>query len=78
MKNGKIIIAGIEHISADNEQTSISIIMYDPEEDKYKKGISFNSYSKYVSCYEQKDNDVYCVYVSLENAFIHNKNFRIL
>ena len=78
LKNGKIIIAGISPEVSFGAQTLIDIIMYDPKTGKNINGFSFPSYSNYISCYEQTDNDVYCVYVSLKNIFISKLTIRHL
>ena len=70
MKNGKIVLASIKPISSDYSETSIELNIYDPADDSFGTGITLNAYSQYISCYEQKENDVYCVYVSFENPFV--------
>ena len=70
LKNGKIFLAGIAPISTKNAETIIEAYLYDPEKDEWQNGLSFNGYSKYISCYEQQNDNIYCVYVSYENEFI--------
>ena len=71
LKDGNVLIAGIKHISTFGEKTAAEINIYNPKTGIIGNGISINAYSKYISCYEQTKNYVYCVYVSLENQFIH-------
>ena len=70
LKNGKIIVAGINHIPTFGAETVAEINIYNPKSGKVGTGFSFNAYSKYISCYEQKENDVYCVYISFETIFV--------
>ena len=78
LKNGKIIIAAISPENSFGEQTSINITMYDPKTRQNIDGYSLFSFSNYISCYEQSDNDVYCVYVSKKNFFIFSLAIRQL
>ena len=49
----------------------VEITMYDPKTENKVIGITLEpAYSKYISCFEQKENDVYCVFVTFENEFI--------
>ena len=70
LKNGKIVIAGINPISSKYSETMAEIDIYDPNTKEVGNGITFNAYSNYISCYEQTENHIYCVYVSYENPFI--------
>ena len=71
LKNGKILIAAINPIFSHGEQTTTEIDLYDPYEDTWGNGLTFKeSYSKYITCYEQKDNNIYCLYVSYEDIFV--------
>ena len=70
LKNGNIFLAGIYQISTRYAETHIELQLYDPERDVMLNGLSFASHGNFVSCYEQKENNVYCVYVSYENEFI--------
>ena len=63
LKNGKIFFTGIANPAANYAQTTINLRVYDPQSQTESAGLSLKAYSKYVSCYEQKDNEVYCVYV---------------
>ena len=70
LKNGKIFVAGINPLSAFGAETIVEVNIYNPKTGKSGVGISFNATSKYISCYEQVENNVYCVYVSYETVFI--------
>jgi ABC-type multidrug transport system fused ATPase/permease subunit len=70
LKNGKIFMAGIAPISTNYAETSIRTYLYDPDKEEWQNGLSFAGHSKYVSCYEQKKDNLYCVYVSYDDAFI--------
>ena len=35
-----------------------------------ENGLSFVIHDNFISCYEHKENNVYCVYISYENKFI--------
>ena len=70
LKNGNVIIAGINPLSAFGAETIADISIYNPKTGESGQGISFNATSNYISCYEQKENNVYCVYVSFETVFV--------
>ena len=70
LKNGKIFLAGIFQVSTNYAETNIELQLYDPDRDVMQNGLSFASHDNFVSLYEQKENNVYCVYVSYENEFI--------
>ena len=67
LKNGKIFLAGIVNPGNDYVQTKINLRIYDPLTKAELSGITLDAHSKYISCYEQKDNEVYCVYVYKED-----------
>ena len=70
LQNGNVVIAGIVPVP-EGGQTSIDIDIYDPYEDRWGTGVTLtDTYSKYISCYEQKKNDVYCVFISYEDVFV--------
>ena len=80
LANGKIFFIGITKPSADFARTVINLRVYDPQTNTDLQGESLVSYSKYVSCYEQKDNDVYCVYVYDEDplrSLLGIQNFKV-
>ena len=52
LKNGKIIVAGINHIPTFGVETVAEINIYNQKSGKVGTGFSFNAYSKYISCYE--------------------------
>ena len=70
LKNGKILVAGIDTISAFGAETKAELNIYNPKTGVSGQGISFKATSKYISCYEQKENNVYCVYISYEDVFV--------
>ena len=70
LKNGKILIASINPISTKFEETIAEVGIYDPKTNEFGNGLTFNAYSKYISCYEQTENHIYCVYVSFEDKFV--------
>ena len=75
LKNGKMIIAGI-NVVPDGADAPLDIILYDPKTEKNIDGFSIIAHSKHISCFEQTDNDPYCVYVSVDNVFI--RKFAVL
>ena len=70
LKNGKVLVAGIGPKSTFGSETTAEINVYDPSTFAAGNGITFNGHSDYISCFEQKDNDVYCVYVSYEDLLV--------
>ena len=70
LKDGNVLISGIKKIEKFGEQTVAEIYVYNPKTGVIGNGISFNAYSKYISCYEQSKNYVNCIYVSFENKFV--------
>jgi hypothetical protein len=70
LKNGKIFLAGIVPISTSYAQTSIQINLFDPSTERWENGFSFNAHSHFISCYEQRENNIYCAYVSYDDIFI--------
>ena len=70
LKNGKILIAGINIISSKYAETTAEVEIYDPFTREYGNGLTFSAHSNYISCYEQTKNHIYCVYVSYEDAFV--------
>ena len=70
LKNGKIFLAGIDPIPSDYAETRIELNLYNPNTNEWENGLSFDAYSKFVSCFEQKKNEVYCVYASYEDVFV--------
>ena len=71
LKNGNIIVAGIKPKSTYGADTTSEIDIYDPNTLNSGTGFSFTAQSDYISCYEQSENNVYCVYVSYENVFVN-------
>ena len=70
LKNGNVIIAGIKPKAEFGAEAPIEINIYDSETLTAGYGFSFNAHSDYISCFEQKENNVYCVYVSYEDVFV--------
>jgi hypothetical protein len=68
LKNGRVLVAGITNEVGEER---VEITMYNPKTENKIIGITLEpAYSKYISCFEQKENDVYCVFVTFENEFI--------
>ena len=69
LKNGKIFFVGIIRPSNDLEtvRTAFNLRIFDPLTGSDLQGETIYAYSKYISCSEQKDNEVYCAYVYQEN-----------
>ena len=79
LKNGKVLIAGIKKPSSFGSITTAEAKIYDPKTGTFGNGISFeDSYSKYISCYEQKENEVYCFYVSWEHVYVSKMRIKHL
>ena len=70
LKNGKILLAGINPVSSKFAQTTLEINIYDPQAKELGNGLTLNAHSKYISCYEQKENDVFCVYVAYDDVYL--------
>ena len=70
LKNGKIFVAGLHYVSSFGATTWIDANIYDPSTNRFGSGVSFTAYSKYLSCFEQKDNEVLCAYVSYDGTFV--------
>ena len=70
LKNGKILVAGIGPKSSFSSETDADVNIYDPNTFAAGEGLTFKGHSDYISCFEQKANDVYCVYVSYEDFFV--------
>ena len=70
LKNGNIVVAGIGPKSGFGAETQTDINIYNPKTLSSGTGFSFNGHSDYISCFEQKENDVFCAFVSYEDVFI--------
>ena len=70
LKNGKVLIASLSKVSGFGAQTNIDVSIYNPSDFSSGTGFSFAATSKYLSCYEQKENDVYCLFVYQEDDFV--------
>ena len=70
LKDGNILISGIKKIDKFGKETVAEVYIYNPKTGVIGNGLSFNAYSKYISCYEQSKNYVNCIYVSFENEFV--------
>ena len=73
LKCGKIIIASIYN---DNEIMKINLNLYNSQINSIEKSISFGEYAKYISCYEQKENQVYCIYITEKDSLVSNLNIQ--
>ena len=70
LKNGKVLIASLSKVSGFGAQTNVDVSLYNPSDFTSGTGFSFAATSKYLSCYEQKENDVYCIFVYMEDTFV--------
>ena len=72
LKNGLVLVAGLEKDEAFGALKDIEVNLYDPLTKEWGQGLTFKEKgsSKFMSCYEQKKNDVYCVFVSYEDVFV--------
>ena len=71
LKCGKLLIAGIEGKTNEKELTDIDVNLYEPKNNTYGSGgLSFGANGKMVSCYEQKENQVYCAYVVQQYPYV--------
>ena len=70
LKSGKIIIAGIVGGATEKTLTDVDVNIYDPKTKTYGSGLSFGANGRLVSCYEQKENQVYCAYVSQQYPYV--------
>ena len=80
LKNGKVFLAGIKEPSGDFAQTTLEIKIYDPLTKSVLSGKSLTAYSKYISCAELKDNEVYCAYIhddKLLRSLLRVQHFKI-
>ena len=80
LANGNIFFVGISNPPANYAQTTINLRVYDPRANTNLSGKTLVAYSKYISCYEQTDNEVYCAYVYHENplrSLLGIQNFKI-
>ena len=78
LKSGRIFLAGIVPIAVHGDLTSIEVNIYNPSLNKIESGLSFPSYGKLISCFEQKDNEVYCAYSSPVDPFVTSLSFKYL
>ena len=67
LANGKIFIAGIIPIAVHGDKTTVEVNIYNPTTNKIENGYSFYSYGIPISCFEQKENEVYCAYSYVDN-----------
>ena len=67
LTNGNILFIGITKPAANYVETRINLKVIDPRSNSELSGESIIAHSKYISCYEQQDNEVYCAYVYNEN-----------
>ena len=79
LKTGKIVLVGINSISVHGDETSVDVNVYNPTENKIESGgISFVAYGKFISCFEQKVNEVYCLYANPVNMYINSLNIKYM
>ena len=81
LKNEKVFLAGIKEPSADFAKTTIEINIFDPlTQEVNPNGKTLDAYSKYISCAQLKDNEVYCAYVheeSILRSLLKIQHFKI-
>ena len=70
LKNGKVLLASLSKVSGFGAETNIDVSLFNPSNFTSGTGFSFPATSKYLSCYEQKENDVYCIFVYKEDVFV--------
>ena len=71
LKNGRILVAGILPDATFGAKTTADVVLFNPTTKKFSNGETINSaFSKYINCFEQVENEVYCIYVSYEDNFI--------
>ena len=72
LKNGRVLIAGVNKTSNEiGVKATCDIQLFNPTTKQFSSGLTLNTvYSQYINCYEQKENEVYCLYVSYEDQFI--------
>ena len=71
LTNGRIFVAGIKGTGEYQYiETFLDFNIYNTHTKNYEKGFSLRVHSNYISCFEQKQDDVYCVYVSYEDIFV--------
>ena len=70
LKNGNIFLAGIDTIAVHGDETTVEVNIYNPSSNKIVSGVSFESYGKLISCFEQEDNEIYCAHSYLVNPFV--------
>ena len=70
-KNGNLLLAGVIGVSTFGAETTVDVNIYNPDGTfDASKGISFSSRGNLLSCYEQKENEVYCAYIKEENHLV--------
>jgi len=73
LKNGRILVAGIfaPPKNTFGVKTTADVNIFNPTTKTFTDGKTINTaYSNYIHCYEQVENEVYCIYVSYEDVFI--------
>ena len=71
LKNGRTFVAGIVAPSTSGALTTAEVALFNPTTRTFSEGQSINSpYSSYIHCYEQTENEVYCLYIAYEDKFI--------
>ena len=67
LTNGNIFFVGINKPASTYAQTTINLRVFDPRANSQLSGKTLVAHSKYISCHEQTDNEVYCAYIYDEN-----------
>ena len=79
LRSGKIVLVGLNSISVHGDQTSVNVRVYNPTQNKVENGgISFEAYGKFLSCFEQRENEVYCIYARPVSMFINSLNIKYM
>ena len=72
LKSGKVLLIGVNPITTLGAETRVEISIYNPNSNTFENNaVSFSAYDNLISCFEQKENHVYCAYVSTWNLFVN-------
>ena len=67
----KSSLVALKKPSTSGALTTAEVALFNPTTRTFSSGQSINSpYSSYIHCYEQRENEVYCLYVAYEDKFI--------
>ena len=79
LRSGKIVLVGLNTISVHGDITSVNVRVYNPTQNKVENGgVSFEAYGKFLSCFEQRENEVYCIYAKPVSMYINSLNTKYL